>query len=310
MILTVTLNTSIDKRYQLKRMKAGEVNRVNSCRCTAGGKGLNVSRVIVLAKEDVIATGFAGGHNGALLEELAQKDGICTEFIHTECETRSCINIMDTDTKEQTELLEGGETIIPEKVEQMKKKYTELLKKADVVTISGSIPRGVDDDIYPKFIQEAVHKEIPVLVDTSGPLLLKCIEAVPTLIKPNQDEIKQITGKEELSREELIETCVYLRGKGIAYVVVSLGKRGSIMAAPSGLYQAVVPKLDAVNTVGCGDSMLAGFAIGIKNHWDDRKILRYASAISAANAMQEATGFYEKKDLDAIYEEVQIESIG
>lgn len=306
MILTVTLNAAIDKRYQVERMETGQVNRVKSCRFGAGGKGLNVSRVAVIAGEEVTATGFAGGHTGALLEELAQKDGIHTDFVHTSGETRSCINIKDLATGEQTELLEGGEPVMPEHVVKLKEKYKKLLEKAEVITISGSVPKGVKEDIYIQLIQTARESGIPVLLDTSGKQLVRCIEAKPTLIKPNQDEIKQLTGKEELSEKELMETAVYLRTKGITYVVVSLGKNGSLMAAPSGVYQAEVPQIEAVNTVGCGDSMLAGFAIGIKNYWDDMEILRFASAISAANAMQEATGFYEKKDFNAIYKSVQI----
>ena len=92
-------------------------------------------------------------------------------------------------------------------------------------------------------------------------------------------------------------------------MVVSLGKKGSLMAAPSGIYKAAVPKVEVKNTVGCGDSMLAGFAIGIKNRFEDEKLLRYASAIAAANAMQEKTGFFEKKDFEEIYEKIQITSV-
>lgn len=309
MILTVTLNASIDKRYLVEKMRVGEVNRVSSCRYSAGGKGLNVSRAAVIAGEKVTATGFAGGHNGALLEELAEKDGIRTEFVHVAGETRSCINIMDAAAGIQTEFLEGGEAVPQEKSAEIEQRYTELLTQAEVVTISGSAPKGTDDEIYVRLIQAARDCGIPVLLDTSGTMLQKSICAGPTLIKPNQDEIRQLTGKGELSKEELIETALHLRTKGMDYVAVSLGKKGSIMAAPSGVYEAEVPEIEAKNTVGCGDSMLAGFAIGIKNHFEDEKLLRYASAIAAANAMQEATGFFEKADFDTIYEKIQITSL-
>lgn len=306
MIVTVTLNAAIDKRYEVEKLETGEVNRVKSSRYGAGGKGLNVSRVAVTAKEAVTATGFAGGHTGQLLEELAQKDGIETAFVHTQGETRTCINIKDLKTGEQTELLEGGETVLPEKAAEMEEKYRELLTGADVVTISGSVPKGVDGKLYIRMIQMAKEAGIPVLVDTSGTLLLQCIEAAPDLIKPNQDEIKQITKKADLSKDELRETAVKIRDKGISYVVVSLGKDGSVMASPSGVYEARVPLIQAVNTVGCGDSMLAGLAIGIKNHWTDEEILRYASAISAANALQEATGFFVKSDFEELYKKITI----
>lgn len=309
MIVTVTLNAAIDKRYEVEAMQTGEVNRVKSCRLSAGGKGLNVSRVAVIAGENVTATGFAGGHTGKLLEELAQKDGIETAFIQTPGETRTCINIKDIKTGEQTELLEGGEAVPLEKLKEMEAKYQELLSEADVVTISGSVPKGVDEEIYIWMIQKAKEAGIPVLADTSGPLLAKCIGAGPDLIKPNQDEIKQLTKKSDLSKAEFVQTALCIREQGVLYVVISLGKEGSLMASPSGVYEAHVPLLNAVNTVGCGDSMLAGLAIGLKNKWDDETILRYASAISAANALQEATGFFVKADLERLFTQINIKKL-
>lgn len=309
MIVTVTLNAAIDKRYEVEAMQTGAVNRVKNCRYGAGGKGLNVSRVAVIAGEAVTATGFAGGHTGKLLEELAQKDGIKTAFVHTPGETRTCINIKDIRTGEQTEFLEGGEKVPPEKTAEMEERYRELLDRADVITISGSVPQGVDGDIYVRMIEMAKEAGIPVLADTSGSLLPKCIEAGPTLIKPNQDEIEQLTQKKGMTREEVRQAATCIRDQGVSYVVISLGKEGSLMAAPSGVYEAKVPLIDAVNTVGCGDSMLAGLAIGIRNHWEDAEILRYASAISAANALQEATGFFVKSDFERLYEKIKIQEV-
>lgn len=309
MILTVTLNAAIDKRYQVEHMKKGAVNRVKKCRFSAGGKGLNVARAAVLAGEKATATGFAGGHTGELLQELAGKDGIRPEFVETKGESRTCINIMDESSGIQTELLEGGEAVTPQDIQNMKQKYKELLGKAEAVTICGSVPQGVEPDLYVEMIQEAKRAAIPVLADTSGILLKECIEARPILIKPNQDEIKQLTGKEELSREELIKAAVSLGKQGISYVVVSLGKEGSLMVTTNGVYEAKVPKIQAVNTVGCGDSMIAGFAIGIKNQWSDEKILRYASAISAANALQEKTGYFEQPDFELLYDQIEVTKI-
>lgn len=311
MIVTVTLNASIDKRYLVEKLNIGQVNRVAKCTYSSGGKGLNVSRVAVLAGERVTATGFVGGYNGQLLEELAEKDGINTAFIHTQGETRSCVNIKDAETQIQTELLEGGEAVTSEDVDEMKKQFGYLLEQAEAVTISGSVPKGVTPELYKQMIQNARASNIPVLLDTSGNLLNACVHAQikPTLIKPNQDEIGQLTGKTDLSETELTEAVLDIRSKGIPYIVVSLGKEGSLMASPTGVYKARVPEIEAVNTVGCGDSMLAGLAIGLKNRWQDEKTLRFASAVSAANALQEATGFFEREDMEALYEKVQIEKV-
>ncbi len=309
MILTVTLNAAIDKRYRVKELRLGEVNRVWECQCSAGGKGLNVARVAAIAGEPVTAFGFAGGHTGKLLEELAGRDGIRTEFVQTRGESRACLNILDEASGLQTELLEGGMEISGEEIQEMECRYRKLLNEAKVVVLSGSLPRGAGADLYVRMIQEAKRAAIPVLVDTSGPALRECAKAAPGMIKPNQDEFRQLTGKEEMSEEELFQTAERLGKNGISYVVISLGKAGAVLAASSGLYRAAVPEIETVNTVGCGDAMMAGFAIGIKNHWKDAEILRYANALAAANARQERTGYFVKEDLEELYGKILVEKL-
>ncbi|NLY47791.1 MAG: 1-phosphofructokinase [Clostridiales bacterium] len=309
MILTVTLNAAIDKRYEINDFQIGKVNRVGECTYSAGGKGLNVARVAAIAGEEVVATGFVGGHTGSLIEQKARESGIETDFIHIEGESRTCINIFDTASMTQTEILEGGATVTESDIERMIDKYYRLLKRADIVTISGSVPNGVGSSVYRTMISLAKKAGKPVLLDTSGSLLRDCITAAPTLIKPNQDEIEQLIEKKIETREELIDQGLKLHEKGISYIIISLGAEGSVMISPSGVYQAEVPEVKVVNTVGCGDSMLAGFAVGLRKHWEDEEILRAASAISAANAMRAETGFYLPKDYKAIYHEVKITKI-
>lgn len=308
-ILTVTLNAAVDKRYEMETFAAGCVNRTSTCRLSAGGKGLNVSRVAALAGDHVTATGFTGGYTGRLIEKLAEDDGIDTEFVHTTSESRTCINVLDKATGIQTEILEGGMEIPEEKQEELLEKYNMLINHADVVTISGSLPKGVPSRIYSRMIEEAKQRKKPVLLDTSGAALCESIKAVPTLIKPNQDEIKQLTGVEIQDMKGLIEAAKQLLSEGIAYVVISLGKDGSLLVSGHGIWKASVPKLDAVNTVGCGDAMLAAFAHGLCRQWEEEKMLRYASAVSAANAMHERTGYFEEDTCKNLYPQIQIEKI-
>ena len=141
MILTVTLNAAVDKRYEIEHFSEGKVNRTSLCSFSAGGKGLNVSRAAVLAGEEVTATGFAGGCTGKLIEKLAVEDGIVTDFVHTEAESRTCINIFDRSSGVQTEILEGGEAVPGEKISELMEKYKALIKKADAAAISGSVPK-------------------------------------------------------------------------------------------------------------------------------------------------------------------------
>lgn len=309
MILTVTLNAAVDKRYEIEKFAVGQVNRTKNCQMSAGGKGLNVARAAVLAGDSVIATGFTGGYTGRLIEKLAQEDGIATDFIHVESESRTCMNIFDKASGVQTEILEGGIEISKEKQEELMRRYKILAQNADAVTISGSIPKGVDSSIYMRMIEAVKKLNKPVLLDTSGAALCECVKAAPALIKPNQDEIVQLTGQQIKDEASLIEAGQKLQASGIKYVVISLGKDGSLMISENGVFKATVPKLDAVNTVGCGDAMLAALACGLCRQWTEEELLRHAGAVSAANAMHERTGYFQKAVYKNLYPQIQIEKI-
>jgi len=142
MILTVTANPTVDKNYFVDKLSIGEVVRVNECNQTAGGKGINVSKVANLLGEQTMATGFIGGHSGEFINSFLIKAGVKTSFITVDGETRTCININENATPKQTELLEPGNEINAEKQKEFINKYTELLKDCKIVAISGSVPRG------------------------------------------------------------------------------------------------------------------------------------------------------------------------
>lgn len=313
MILTVTLNASIDKRYVVENYETGEVNRVKECSYTAGGKGLNVSKNAVIAGEAVTATGFAGGHAGEYITEQVRMLGIKDEFVRVKGESRSCINIYDTAAKTQTEFLEPGMEIDAAAEEELKIKFQELMKDCSVVAMSGSIPKGCSPDIYKELTAIAKAAGKKVIVDTSGKLLEGLVYAEadkkPTMIKPNIDEIRALTGKKAADRAELLEAAKELHESGIEIVVISLGADGSMMVCDEGCFLAQVPKVEAVNTVGCGDSMIAGFAAGLSRKLPMEETLRLASAISAANAKREETGYFVTEDMKELYPRITITRI-
>ena len=309
MILTVTLNAAIDKRYVVENFIPGTVGRVKECTYSAGGKGLNVARIAAIYGEEVVATGFLGGHSGAYIAQAIEADGVKSAFLKTQGESRSCINIYDEATKKQTELLEPGISVSKKELELFLPHYEMLVKKADVISISGSVPRGVPVSYYSELINIAKKLGKPVLLDTSGELLEQNLGSLPDMIKPNDDEIAMLTGRENLSEEELQKEAIALHKKGIAYVVISLGKKGSITVCKEGVFRATVPQCKPVNTVGCGDAMTAGYAIGIAHNWSGEETLRLASAISSASAMCSGTGTFDKKELDSMLKQIQIEKI-
>ena len=309
MILTVTLNAAIDKRYVVSGAQEGEVNRVLECTYTPGGKGLNVSKPASIAGANVVATGFVGGHAGDYIVDSLKPFGITSKFYRLDAESRSCINIWDEEKKVQTEFLEPGFTVSEDEFEGFMKHFTELVKDADVVAMSGSVPKGLDGTAYQKLVAIVKAAGKKVILDTSGELLRMGIEAKPTMVKPNIDEIRMLTGSQCDSREELIDAAKAIHAKGVEVVTVSLGAEGSLVVCESGVYQAIVPKIDAVNTVGCGDSMIAGFALGFAEGLSIEEILRKASAISAAAAMREETGFFVKEDMENLFNKIEINKI-
>ena len=306
MILTVTLNAAIDKRYVVEEFRIGEVNRVKECAYTPGGKGLNVSKPAAIAGAEVVATGFVGGHAGNYIEDSLKPFHVTSAFYHLEAESRSCINIWDEANKVQTEFLEPGFTVTEEDFQGFMETFKELVQKADVVSMSGSVPKGLDGTAYQRLVKIVKDAGKKVILDTSGKLLEMGIEACPTMIKPNIDEIRMLTGKSCDNMMEMIEAAKEIHRRGVEIVAVSLGGDGSFVVCDEGIYQAKVPKIDAVNTVGCGDSMIAGFALGLSEGMGIEGILRKASAISAAAALREETGFFLKEDMERIFPEVVI----
>lgn len=309
MILTVTLNAAIDKRYVVEEFKVGEVNRVKECAYVPGGKGLNVSKPAAVAGAEVVATGFVGGHAGNYIEASLKDYHVKSAFYHLESESRSCINIWDEKNCVQTEFLEPGFTVTESEFQGFVEEFKELVKKADVVAMSGSAPKGLDGTAYQKLVKVVKDAGKKVILDTSGKLLEMGIEACPTMIKPNIDEIRMLTGKECNEIGEIVEAAKEIHARGVEVVAVSLGADGSLAVSDEGVFRAIVPRIDAVNTVGCGDSMIAGFALGFAEGLGIEETLRKASAISAAAALREETGYFVMEDMQRLYPQIKIEKM-
>lgn len=309
MILTVTLNAAIDKRYVVEEVRTGEVNRVRECVYTPGGKGLNVSKPAAIYGAEVTAIGFVGGHAGHYIEDALRPFGIKSAFYHMEEESRSCINIWDEKNRCQTEFLEPGFSVTEADFEGFLEHFQGLVTDAEVVTISGSVPKGLDGTAYQRMVKLVKDAKKPVILDTSGKLLEAGIEACPTMIKPNLDEIRMLTGKDCTDPDEILDAAKVLHGRGIEIVTVSLGGEGALVVSGEGAYRARVPRIHAVNTVGCGDSMTAGFALGLSEGLSIRETLQKASAVSAAAAMREETGFFVKEDMERLLPQIEITAL-
>ena len=310
MITTITLNASIDKAYFLdNEISPGSVMRVKKFRNSAGGKGINVARVISQCGEEVKATGLVGGYNGECLKDLLKKDKVCGDFISIGGETRCCINVLDY-KNESTEFLEPGPYVTDAEIDEFINKLEEITSESRVVTISGSAPNGVDATIYEKIINYLKKIDKKVILDTSGDFLKNGINAAPTMVKPNKEELENLFGKQIEDTDDYEKCAQYLMRKGIKYVVISLGGEGSLLYCEDGVYKATPPNVVALNTVGCGDSMVGAFAIGLDKEKSPDEMLKFASAVATANAMSQDTGSFDKEILQEIIDNTKVEKTG
>lgn len=308
MITTVTLNAALDKEYRLQTLQPGTVMRVAACEATAGGKGLNVARVASAMGEPVCASGFLGGHTGAQIEEKLRRTPIRPRFVSVAGESRTCINVIEDDGR-STEFLEAGFEADENDLERFLSAYVDLVRESDVITLNGSLPKGCPDDFYAKLIRLARQEGVPVLLDSSGTALLRGLEALPALVKPNRDELRGLLQTDDCGMDQSIEAAKRLHARGIPYVVLSMGEEGALMVCAEGVFRGTPPAVTAVNTVGCGDAMIAAFAVALYRDYKPQEMLRYALAVSAASAMHPATGGVDPKTAHALLQEAVVTRI-
>jgi tagatose 6-phosphate kinase len=297
MITTITLNAALDKTYWISSFEKGKVNRIDKQLIEAGGKGVNVAKVLSSLGDNPITTGFIGGFNGELLRRDLQKFNVNQDWITVEGETRTCLNIIDEHLNQETELLEQGLSIKEDDWQRFLIHMRKLTDKSDLILISGSLPRGLHDEAYSELMNEVIESGKKVGIDTNGITLKKCIEhTIPTFIKPNISELEEYCGKPLTTIEETVEEAINLYERGIKYVMVSLGKDGAICVSKSGIYKADIPSVQTVNTVGSGDATFAGFGL-ILNQSDDAQLaLKSGMAAGIANSLMETAGRVKKED--------------
>ncbi len=311
MILTVTMNPSIDISYPLERFVLDDVNRVDQVTKTAGGKGLNVTRVLHELGAEVTATGVLGGFHGAYLASQLDQEQITHDFAKIKEETRNSIAVLHEGN--QTEILEAGPVVGEAEQQEFLKKYRELLQLAELVTISGSLAKGLPADFYQTLVSLASEQQVKVLVDTSGESLRQVLLGAqkPYLIKPNLDELRALLG-ETLSLDRLAEMQAALNQElfaGIEWLVVSLGKDGALVKHQENFYRVEIPAIEVVNPVGSGDSTIAGLAYGLSQGHDPELVMKEGMAAGMANTMERKTGHIDPKNFQQLIEEIKVKKV-
>lgn len=310
MILTITLNPSVDVGYHLSEgFQLDKVNRVDNVSKTAGGKGLNVSRVLKQLDENVAASGFLGGSLGTFIREKIEEEGIQDYFIPIEEPTRNCIAILHEGN--QTEILESGPTVSKTEQVDFLEAIERYVQKVNFITVSGSLPKDVPDEFYKQVLSVAGEYEVPVLLDTKGELLRQCLQhdKKPYLIKPNQQELTDLLKKDVQNEEEIKEALQHSMFSGVSLVVVTLGSDGAIVKYDNQIYQAKIPKVEAVNPVGSGDAVIAGFAAGLSKGLADVSLITYGLSMGVLNAMETQTGRVDVSKIDEIRQGIRVEKM-
>lgn len=305
MISVITFNPSIDRLYKLDKLEIGSVQRADLVNPTAGGKGLNVAKVLRKLGEDVNCIGFLGGFNGEYIKSKLKDIGIENKFTSIQEETRICLNIMDSNNV-STEVLEKGPNISKEEINRFEKDLEEVLKDTNVLVASGSLAKGLPIDYYFKIGEICNQRNIKFILDSSGESLRLGMNSSPYLIKPNIDELENLSGAKIKSIEEIISVAESMLSSGVKNICVSMGKDGMVFINKDYIYKVEIPKIEVVNPVGSGDSSIAGFALGIAKGYDLENTLKLANACGMSNAMNISTGSINLDDINKFIDEIKV----
>ncbi len=285
MIYTVTFNPSLDYVVKVNNLKLGRVNRTEEEEVYPGGKGINVSIVLKNLGYDSSALGFIAGFTGNEIERRVSEFGCKSDFIKLN-EGLSRINVK-IKSNEESEVNGGGPHINEEALNSLYKKLDNL-KNGDILVLAGSIPKSLPEDIYEKIMERLQKKEIKIIVDATKDLLVNVLKFKPFLIKPNNHELGEIFNVELRTDEEIIEYAKKLQDKGARNVLISMAGDGAIFLSESGdIIKSGVPKGEVKNSVGAGDSMVAGFIAGYLKNYNFKEAFKMGVATGSATAFSE-----------------------
>ena len=300
MIYTVTFNPSLDYIVSVNDFQLGLTNRTDSELILPGGKGINVSTILMNLGIDSTAFGFAAGFTGEEIIREVEAMGIRSDFIKIDSGiSRINLKLKNIDG---TEINGSGPEISEEKIEELLRKL-DILGEGDILVLAGSIPASMPADMYSTIMERLQHKNVTFIVDATKDLLINVLKYKPFLIKPNNHELGELFDVKLTTREEVIPYGKKLQKQGARNVLISMAGEGAVLVAEDGsVYEAPAPKGTLVNAVGAGDSMVAGFTAG----WIEKKYYRHAfyMGVSAGSASAFSEYLATKEEIMDLYEKV------
>ena len=282
MVYTVTFNPALDYVMNVEKLSTDDINRTESEELYYGGKGINVSAILSRLNIPTVALGFTAGFTGKKLREMMDDDGIKNDFT----ELNSGFTRINVKVKfgKELDINANGPEITADKIKELFLKLKKL-NDGDYLVLAGSVPASLSDDLYSKILEELSGKNINIVVDTTGNQLLNVLKYKPFLIKPNHHELGEIFGQEMDTTEKITEYAKKLQDMGAVNVLVSRGGDGAVLVDGNGtVHPAAAVEGTLVNSVGCGDSMVAGFIAGYITNKSYSEALKLSVASSAATA--------------------------
>jgi len=306
-IITVTLNAAIDKSLSVPSFRLGRRHRTVERRALAGGKGVNIARTLKTLGLPVIATGFQGGPTGTQIVAQLGDESILHDFVRIGGESRTNTSVLDPTTGEQTEINEQGPTVEPDEVEQFREKLLYLASGASIVVFAGSLPRGVEPDLYAQLVRSLRKLEVTTIVDTDGEALRQAVRAEPDVVSPNVVEAEELVGHEFGDDADFA---------GAVREIVALGARSAIMTTRDGCwaqmlvdgapqaYRVTVPAQESVAAIGSGDAFLAGYIAARYRGSPPAECLRYGVACGAESTGRLGAGLIDVRAAERLLADV------
>jgi 1-phosphofructokinase family hexose kinase len=315
MIITVTLNAAIDRTLAVPSFRLGRRHRAVEQNSMAGGKGVNVARALKALGRPVIATGFAGGHTGTRIIEQLTDEAILSDFVRIREESRMSTAVVDPTSGEQTEINERGPSISEAEVELFFDKLLYLSQGAAMCVFSGSLPRGVDPDIYARLVDEVGRLGVTTVLDCEGEPLRLATRAQPSVVAPNEIEAEELVGHEFSDDDDRRTAMREMVEMGAREAIMTLPDGcmalhdGSDPAVPRRLTRAVLEPLEPVSSVGSGDAFLAGYVAARYEGRPSEECLRFGVACGAESTQHFGAGAIEPREVDRLAAEVEMQVV-
>jgi 1-phosphofructokinase family hexose kinase len=309
LIITVTINPSVDRNIFVDRLVFEDRAYILSRSDSAGGRGINASRVLHSYGAKNLAIAVSGGANGERFEKLLAKSGFPVKLVRIGREIRSNFTVTDRQGL-AVKMNELGPLITPEELKSIEKTVDSRLDGASWLMLCGSIPPGVSSDFYTKLIRHARDRKVKTLLDTDGDALLQGVEAGPTVVTPNQPEAERLLNRALITRAHFVEAASRMKAMGAESVILSLGSRGVVAVNENQLMEVLPPRIDAVSPLGAGDALAAAYVWAATKKKDFADCVRWGVAAGTASARLPGLEFASLEQTKEIYKSVEVRVAG